>query len=375
MSWKNFLNLLQRPSSAPLARGSDETAAQCLDVPAEQLALSESVLQTAVRLMAQDSTDTAAIVTAYCESLTRFAPRIKLAWVWFGDRDTQAIRPQYMAGAARAYAESLVIERSFLTRLGPAFRSLNGIGPQEYEVSARSSFGPWREMARQHATRSVLAPPLGSTEPGKCGLAVFYADTENYFSQTGIRLFEALAQLFSMTLSKAARIEGLEREALVDALTGLGNRRAVDLAVRRSDTAAASALPGIVLLADLDHFKRINDTHGHPAGDAVLREAAARLRACVRGSDLVARWGGEEFLLLLRGARPDDARRIAEKVCQAFRDRPVQPEGVRPLKLTVSIGLAAWRPEADFDAALARADAALYAAKQGGRDGWRLADD
>lgn len=74
-------------------------------------------------------------------------------------------------------------------------------------------------------------------------------------------------------------------------------------------------------------------------------------------------------------ARPDDARRIAEKVCQAFRDRPVQPEGVRPLKLTVSIGLAAWQPEADFDAALARADAALYAAKQGGRDGWRLADD
>lgn len=155
----------------------------------------------------------------------------------------------------------------------------------------------------------------------------------------------------------------LRRLAASDPLTGLLNRRGV---------AQNAARPGAVLLADIDHFKAINDGHGHEAGDAVLVEFARRLRRLLADGDVAARWGGEEFLAVLRGpqaAAADLAERIRAAIeGQAFRI------GTTQIRVTVSIGVAALRDgEPNLAPAIRRADGALYRAKQEGRNRVRAA--
>lgn len=151
-------------------------------------------------------------------------------------------------------------------------------------------------------------------------------------------------------------------EADTDGLTRLANRRALDGAlgwIWRDGEDAQLA----VLMLDLDNFKSFNDSFGHQAGDEVLRETAGLLRAAVRPGDLVARYGGEEFVILLPGADAAAARRVGERVLDAFRgkDWPLRP-------VTISIGAAVMRPGDAPDSLLRRADAALYRSKQDGRD-------
>jgi diguanylate cyclase (GGDEF)-like protein len=166
-------------------------------------------------------------------------------------------------------------------------------------------------------------------------------------------------------LDKATALQALLREqAMHDALTGLLNRRA--LAERHGhETAAAEAVLSLVLL-DLDHFKRINDEHGHATGDAVLRDFAAALRSGLRAGDALFRVGGEEFALLLPGALPAQAAaRVAGLREIVARWRLAQ----LPEPVTFSAGVAAHGPgTATLDALLAAADAALYTAKRGGRN-------
>jgi diguanylate cyclase (GGDEF)-like protein len=158
------------------------------------------------------------------------------------------------------------------------------------------------------------------------------------------------------------------REAAQDALTGLASRR---VAARRLEAefarAQRSGVPLSVLMLDLDHFKRINDRHGHAEGDRVLVRFAARLRDELRGVDLAARYGGEEFLAILPGADAAQAVRAAERIrartASGDEDDPLAPPAV-----TVSIGIATWRPDDTPEGLVARADAALYRAKDGGRD-------
>ena len=132
----------------------------------------------------------------------------------------------------------------------------------------------------------------------------------------------------------------------------------------------------VLLLMDLDHFKKINDQHGHAAGDAVLVQFADRLREVFRGSDIVVRWGGEEFLALARGSPRDRAGELAGRVLEAVRSRPFQLRENKTLRVTVSIGFVVFpldpmAPRAwDWDATLHLADGALYAAKAQGRDGF-----
>jgi two-component system, cell cycle response regulator len=155
----------------------------------------------------------------------------------------------------------------------------------------------------------------------------------------------------------------LDRVARTDALTGLANRREVDRRLRDPASGAAT-----VLLLDVDHFKAVNDGHGHAAGDAVLRAVADRLRAAVRDADVIGRWGGEEFVVLLRGAVLADGVAVAERVLAAVR-APLPPD-VGPAAVTASIGVAqhvAGQP-GGVEAALRRADDALYRAKAAGRD-------
>jgi two-component system cell cycle response regulator len=165
----------------------------------------------------------------------------------------------------------------------------------------------------------------------------------------------------------ARRNAELEQLARTDVLTGLANRRHADdvlratIASSRRHNRAMSAV-----LVDIDRFKSVNDGHGHAAGDAVLREVAVRLIAGLREEDVAARWGGEEFLLLL----PDspDATVVCERLRASIADRPINVHGLLELRVSASFGWAPWTGEETGEALVGRADVALYAAKAEGRN-------
>jgi diguanylate cyclase (GGDEF)-like protein len=162
--------------------------------------------------------------------------------------------------------------------------------------------------------------------------------------------------------------------AMTDELTRLPNRRHfMTLMAQACDGARARGESLAVAALDIDHFKRINDGHGHAAGDVVLRRVAHALRVALRPGDAVGRTGGEEFIALLRGAAQADALGAAERLRTAVLaiDGADLPPGVRP---SISIGVASWMgPDDTLDALCRRADAALYAAKEGGRNRVELA--
>jgi diguanylate cyclase (GGDEF)-like protein len=163
----------------------------------------------------------------------------------------------------------------------------------------------------------------------------------------------------------ARREEVIRQLSLTDALTGVGNRRSLDdRLAAESERAKRYGLPLSLLILDIDHFKRVNDTFGHIAGDAVLRAMGVLLRRFLRQSDSAARLGGEEFVVLMPGTTLADATAVAERMCQEI----AAQERVDPPSLTASFGVACLQADESGAALLARADAALYRAKTGGRN-------
>jgi diguanylate cyclase (GGDEF)-like protein len=162
-----------------------------------------------------------------------------------------------------------------------------------------------------------------------------------------------------------ARIHKL---ATRDDLTGLINRRHMEeLALLEQRRAQRSGSLPCLCLVDIDHFKRVNDQHGHAAGDEVLRLFARHAAASIRETDVLARWGGEEFLVMLPDTRPDEARMGFERLKRVLsRDEAWGAQA--HLRVSFSAGLTAWRPGEALRDALARADHALYEAKASGRD-------
>jgi diguanylate cyclase (GGDEF)-like protein/PAS domain S-box-containing protein len=167
--------------------------------------------------------------------------------------------------------------------------------------------------------------------------------------------------------------DALQSVALTDPLTGLANRTLFADRLRVALARAGRAGTGVaVLYLDLDRFKDVNDSLGHAAGDALLKDFARRLRASVRAADTVARFGGDEFVVLLEDVKdPQHAARVAEKIVRASRE-PLRVEG-RALVATVSVGVALGDAGSTEQELLKRADEALYQAKAAGRDGYRLA--
>jgi diguanylate cyclase (GGDEF)-like protein len=157
-------------------------------------------------------------------------------------------------------------------------------------------------------------------------------------------------------------------QANTDALTGLPNRRTFEDTWRRMvQRAERNNAPLALMVMDIDHFKRVNDTHGHAAGDEALRVLGWALKNHLRPGDLCARWGGEEFILALPGATPEVARQRAEELLKMPLTYGENGSG-EPLAVTLSVGLTDWRRgDATPFATIARADAALYEAKRDGR--------
>ena len=178
-------------------------------------------------------------------------------------------------------------------------------------------------------------------------------------------------EIFSENSSKLAALEKaaeMEQLALIDALTCAGNRRYTERVLREScDRYRRNGEHFAVLFLDIDHFKTVNDMHGHEAGDAVLKAVSRTLTNNLRSFDFLGRWGGEEFLIILEEADEAGAQTVAARCCSLVRSCAVDWAG-RNIRPTVSIGVALIEQGDSETDLVARADAHLYQAKQAGRD-------
>src|SRR6266852_4379325 len=238
------------------------------------------------------------------------------------------------------------------------------------------------EHIRNHPrqTYTYLIILTGITEKNKLvkGLAAGADDylTKPFHSDELLARVGVGRRIVELHRQLAAKNLLLKELALTDALTGLPNRRAIeDWATRQLSGAARYGFPFWVALADLDHFKTVNDTHGHDAGDTVLKAFSEILKRNSRRSDICGRIGGEEFLFVLTHATEEGAKRVIERVRAELGATKFNFDG-NSLTVTASFGLAGFvgTRAPDFNRLVAQADAALYSAKRQGRNRVELAE-
>ncbi len=266
-----------------------------------------------------------------------------------------------------------------ITYVSPSVERVRGITPEEAAAQTLDQIHTPDSAAKvgRYFTELSTAMAAGEVPP------TYHGEREYYRKDGSIMLGELqvipqvdtegrVVQILGVTRDiserRALEVE-LQRLAVTDPLTGVLNRRQGET-VFTADVAEARryATPMSLLMLDLDHFKSVNDTHGHPVGDGVLVELVGRLTANLRSSDTLARWGGEEFVVLTRHCTVDDAAALAEKLRALVADTPFEAVGT----LTVSIGATELRPDDDFPSWIHRADRAMYAAKAAGRDAVRV---
>lgn len=232
------------------------------------------------------------------------------------------------------------------------------------QVSEYLSF--WGEARREGSYLSVPIRAAGET----IGALALTRPPEDPLTETESAYVQAIADQVALAIHNAQLFARLEELSTTDELTALPNRRYFNERLAREMSQARRwGHPLSVLVLDIDHFKKLNDREGHAAGDRALKAVGDRLRATLREVDVVARWGGEEFTVILERTKESDAVRVAEKLRKAIESVDVagvagQPEG----KLTVSIGVAELREGEDAASLVQRADRAVYQAKKSGRN-------
>lgn len=213
---------------------------------------------------------------------------------------------------------------------------------------------------------NVLAAPL-EVDGTVIGAIVVSRRSEASWSEASRMTLRSAAEEASASLARAYSHRAAEVSATTDALTGLPNRRyfdeVVSLQARRRRAGDAIG----ILMVDIDHFKTLNDTHGHATGDDVLRAVAGAIVAAVREDDVPARFGGEEFVVLLRNPDRGVALDVGERVRTAVRGLDLRRHGVRGVSVSVGVAVAL-EPDEPVESIIATADRALYRAKRAGRD-------
>jgi len=218
-------------------------------------------------------------------------------------------------------------------------------------------------------TETAVAIPLRRGNRALGALALYGRRAGDEFGPDDIHLLQSLVRQAETAIENSFLYEEATRLSITDGLTGLWNRRLFDLRINEElQRAIRFQEPFGLLLVDLDHFKRVNDRYGHQAGDAVLIELARRLTDATREVDVVTRFGGEEFALILPKTPVQGTMRLAAKVREVVAEEPFAA-GNAAIPITVSVGAAAY-PDHGLSGAelLAAADAALYRAKANGRD-------
>jgi diguanylate cyclase (GGDEF)-like protein len=228
--------------------------------------------------------------------------------------------------------------------------------------------------------------PISAPDGSRLATMCVIGHTPRRISPEEVEMLEDLAALAEMEVQRSfehaasaellQEIERLQQESKIDGLTRLWNREAIlDMFTLEAARQRELVSSGVgIILADIDHFKQINDLHGHPTGDEVLREAARRALRSVRRGDHLGRYGGEEFMIVL--GHPCDAasaRAVAENVRRRFESRPFIVDGER-FDVTMSLGVAVGPEGTDADTIVQHADEALYRAKDAGRNRVEMTD-
>jgi diguanylate cyclase (GGDEF)-like protein len=262
--------------------------------------------------------------------------------------------------------------------------SPSGLAPQ-YAALRKPWLGPYRRSDHQlifqdgnGANRLASIAMLPLTRNGTLLGSINFGstDADRFTPGHATDFFSHLGSIASFALENVVNRARLLRSGFTDVLTGWHNRRYLQVRLTEEMARARRDKASLVcLMLDLDHFKQVNDTYGHGAGDEVLRELSHRIEAQVRGSDVAARYGGEEFVILLPHTGVEAGRLLAERIRHAVSASPVVFGDGEEVTITTSIGIASATPqESDFDmktlgeSLVARADVALYAAKSAGRD-------
>ena len=210
-----------------------------------------------------------------------------------------------------------------------------------------------------------------SIEDLNMGQMVLYRGRK--FTESELVLLENLLCSLLYPLRNAIQYRKATLAAHCDALTGVYNRSTFDCALNREmNLAKRSGESFSILVIDIDHFKKVNDTYGHSAGDGVLKNVADHIQLCIRNTDQLFRYGGEEFVVLLSGADCEEASVIADRILDTVRETDIQVANEK-LSVSVSIGLACLTQGDSSQDIFNRADQALYTAKHEGRDQVRVA--
>lgn len=251
-----------------------------------------------------------------------------------------------------------------------SFTKLTGYAPEEVIGRTPRIFqGENTDLATQARIRAALAGNQSLRE----SLLNYRRNGSTYwidlninplFDHNGqVKYFVAIERDVTSLMEESI---GLRNAAATDALTGLLNRRGFTEQFQRlRRIASPQNFICCAISVDIDHFKRINDSEGHPAGDTVLRMLAQQMLSAFRRDDICARFGGEEFNIILPGLHPDEAYTIAERFRKAIESSLFTPAGK---SVTISLGLASWQSADTMNSVLERSDAALYLAKQQGRN-------
>jgi diguanylate cyclase (GGDEF)-like protein len=290
--------------------------------------------------------------------------------VWFDPENT--VRELLLPEDAQRFEGSLEFVNHFEpfskiygNRYRPMLRTLNEID--------KARWFPWVASVESCAMLPLLRENtiIGSLHMGSASRTRFTPDK-------AVDFMARLASIVSVCLENGVNHEHLRRLSLIDMLTRVKNRRSFDQDLSRElSRAVRNMQPLSCLFIDVDHFKKVNDSHGHQAGDVALKQIAQLVRRQLRQTDHLARYGGEEFAALLPDCHRETAIHIAERIRRLAESTPIVAEGVKPFHVTLSIGLCTWQPQpggARDDGPwvgqrlVANADAAVYDAKRSGRN-------
>ncbi len=277
--------------------------------------------------------------------------------VFFVDRNGRIVLTGAEGGPMGARSGQTLLEL-------PALESL-----REQLAAPKSGSFEYREEGRDHFLNVRFIPELNwYLFVDKHENSALASIRQSLYLNLLICLLVTLIVLGLVSIALHRYQRRISAMATTDLLTDLLNRRGFDLLANQAlQEARRHASPLCALLLDIDNFKLLNDSHGHLAGDQVLRGFAQRLRDNLRQADIVCRWGGEEFILLLKDTSPAQARELGEKLRQQIEQSAFSHQG-QNLTITTSIGLAQLQAQDSLDQLIARADRALYRAKQAGRN-------
>ncbi|MCZ2136205.1 MAG: GGDEF domain-containing protein [Burkholderiales bacterium] len=334
---------------------------------AEQTLLAEALLHASAHLIGRP--DPLAAARHFCEAMTGTTPNICLAWAWFGDARAPRLSPQVAVGPAIAQAEGpLSIAGDFLTQREDALATPDTNAARIFALAPTSLHGPWRDAANRFGARSALVAPIGVGGDQR-GLLGVYATPANYFQPLHVGLMQTVGQLLHATLVATRREAARPADALADPITGLANRHGArkqldETWLQPSDHESR----GVLAFVALDRFRDLNDRFGRLTGDHALRDVAQVLLGQARRSDLVARWGGDCFLMWLPHLATSNAGTTAEKIRVALAALPIPSDQAADERLTASLGVTPAPTHEPLSSVLDRAERALLRAKQSGRN-------